>query len=110
MIHTTYKGRELKILASRRPGRVRQIVGGQIVNHGWDGTEVEALDNLRIIIDRLDAKGPGHNPYDTSPHWYAPGTYRLNGYGHVIPLDGGGCPCDLCLTWPTKNVPVEESA
>ena len=109
MIRTTYKGRALKIRAARgKPGHVRTEVGGKTISHGWAGTEIQALDNLRTIIDQLDAKGgPGHNPHDTTPHWYEPGTYRLNGFGHAVPLDGGGCPYDLCLMWPAKNVPVE---
>lgn len=111
MIRTTYKGRELKILAARNRGHVRTFVGGQIISHGFAGTDIDALDNLRTIIDRIDAKGgPGHSPYQTSPHWYEPGTYQLNRFGHVVPLDGGGCPCDLCLMWPAKNVPMEQAA
>ncbi len=111
MIRTTYKGRELKILKARTPGQVRQFVGGQIVHHGFAGTEIQALDNLRLIIDRIDDKGgPGHDPHLPYPHWYAPGTYALNGYGHAIPKSGGGCPCDLCLMNPAKNVPAEAAA
>jgi hypothetical protein len=107
MIRTTYKGRELKILKARQPNRVRQFVGGHIVSHGWEGTEAQALDHLRLIIDRLDAKGVGNDPHCTSPHWYEPGTYMLNHFGHVIAKDGGSCLCDLCLMWPAKNVPAE---
>lgn len=111
MIRTTYKGRDIKILKARRPGCVRTFVGGRPINHEWPGSEVEALDNLRLIIDRIDtAGGPGHNAAYWTPNWYAPGTYALNGYGHAIPLNGGGCPCDLCLMHPAKNVPAGEAA
>lgn len=112
MIRTTYRGRELKILAARgKPNHVRQFVGGQIVHHGFLGTEIQALDNLRSIIDRIDDKGgPGHDPFHWTPNWYAPGTYALNGFGHVIAKGGGGCLCDLCLMHPDQNVPAEAAA
>ena len=73
MIRTTYRGREIKILKARRPNHVRRYVGGQIVSHEWFGTEVEALDNLRQIIDRLDENGPSC-PADEYPHWWPPAT------------------------------------
>ena len=58
MIRTTYKGRELKILKARTPGHVRQFVGGQVVHHGFVGTEEQALNHLKLIIDKLDERGP----------------------------------------------------
>lgn len=73
MIRTTYKGRQLKILKARTAGHVRQLVGGQIVNHGWPGTEEQALNNLKLIIDKLDEHGP-RCPADEYPHWWPPAT------------------------------------
>uniref|UniRef100_UPI0030E2F567 hypothetical protein n=1 Tax=Streptomyces tubercidicus TaxID=47759 RepID=UPI0030E2F567 len=110
MIRTTYKGRDIKILKGRQPGHVRTFIGGQPVSHGWPGTEVQALDWFRQIIDKIDARGPGNNPSETSPRWYAPGTYTLNKFGHVIAKNGGACCCDLCLMTPEKNIPAETAA
>jgi hypothetical protein len=107
VIRTTYKGREIKVLATRKSGFVRTLVNGHPVNHGFAGTDLHAADVLRLIIDRIDANGPGNNPTYTSPFWYEPGTYGLNGFGHVIAMDGGGCLCDLCLMCPAQNVPAE---
>ncbi|MFD7999972.1 hypothetical protein [Streptomyces mirabilis] len=73
MIRETYKGRELKILKARRPGHVRQFVGGKITNHAWPGTEEQAIDNLKRIIDLLDANGPRWAG-DEAPHWWPPAT------------------------------------
>jgi len=73
MIRTTYRGRELKILKARKPGHVRQSVGGQVTNHEWSGTEQEALDNLKLIIDCLDEKEPRNAIYE-APHWWPPAT------------------------------------
>ena len=104
MIRTTYKGRELKIIKARRPGHVRTFVGNRPVNHEWPGTDIEALDNLRTIIDHIDETGPGNTPHHTEPRWYAPGTYDLNHNGHPIE-PGGACTCSLCLMQPEKNIP-----
>lgn len=103
MIRTTYKGREIKILKSRTPHHVKTFVGGQVINHADPVSEVVALDALRLIIDRIDAKGIGNNPTHVLPHWYEPGTFDTNHYGHAIP-PGGACCCDLCLMWPAKNI------
>ncbi len=75
MLRETYKGRELKILKCRphKPGHVRQSVGGRIVNHGWWGTEEQAMENLKLIIDRLDERGPGGTLYEAA-HWWPPAT------------------------------------
>jgi hypothetical protein len=75
MIRETYKDRELKILKSRpaKPGHVRQIVGGHTVSHAWWGTEQQALDNLKDIIDRLDEHGPTGSLHE-APHWWPPAT------------------------------------
>lgn len=69
MIRETYQGRELKILKSSTPGHVKQVVGGRIVNNRWQGSEQQAIENLRDIIDRLDDNGPGHIIYE-APHWW----------------------------------------
>jgi hypothetical protein len=73
MLRETYKGRELKILACRprKPNHVRQVVGGRTVNHAWWGTEEEAMENLKLIIDRLDEHGPRGTLYE-APHWWPP--------------------------------------
>lgn len=107
MIRTTYKGREIKILKSRTPGCVKTHVGGHVINHGDPVSEVVALDALRLIIDRIDARGPGNNPYETLPHWYAPGSFDVNARGHVI-TPGGACACNTCLESPEKNVPCTD--
>ncbi|MER5903072.1 hypothetical protein ABT150_23685 [Streptomyces mirabilis] len=73
MIRETYKGRELKILKARQPDCVRQFVGGVIVHHGFSGTERQAIDNLKRIIDRLDERGPSCLS-DEFPHWWPPAT------------------------------------
>lgn len=77
MIRETYRGRELKILKARKPGLVRQFVGGRIINHGWPGSEQEALDNLKRIIDGLDEKGPSCS-MDEAPHWWPPATNTVD--------------------------------
>lgn len=107
MIRTTYKGRDIKILKSRTPNHVKTHVGGHVINHADPVSEVVALDTLRLIIDRIDAKGVGNNPSYAAPHWYEPGTFDTNLYGHPI-APGGACCCDLCLAWPHKNVPRAE--
>nr|WSX25539.1 hypothetical protein OG690_38295 [Streptomyces tubercidicus] len=110
MIRTTYKGRDIKILKGRQPGHVRTFIGGQIISHAWQGTEVQALDWFRQVIDKIDTNGPGNNPHETSPRWYEPGTYTLNKFGHVIAKNGGACCCDLYLMTPEKNIPAETAA
>lgn len=75
MKRETYKGRELKILKCRphKPGHVRQIVGGRTVVHAWWGSEQDALDNLKLIIDMLDEQGPQSAAFE-APHWWPPAT------------------------------------
>jgi hypothetical protein len=75
VIRETYKDRELKILMCRphKPGHVRQIVGGRTVNHAWQGSEADALDNLKLIIDLLDEDGP-ISAMTEAPHWWPPAT------------------------------------
>lgn len=107
MIRTIYRGRDIKILKSRTPGHVKTHVGGHVLNHAVPISEIAALDALRVIIDRIDANGPGGNPYETLPHWYAPGTFDTNSFGHAI-APGGACCCDLCLSSPERNIPRAE--
>jgi len=107
VIRTTYRGRDIKILKSRTPGHVKTFVGGQVINHADPGTDLQALDVLRLIIDRIDANGVGNNPTYTRPYWYAPGTFDLNGNGHAI-APGGACTCNTCLADPARNVPRAE--
>lgn len=105
MIRTTYRGREIKILKSRTPHCVKTHIGGHIISRAWQGNEIQALDWFRRYIDRIDANGgPGHNPYETGPHWYAPGTFDTNQAGHAI-APGGACTCNACLHCPEKNIP-----
>ncbi|WNI19205.1 hypothetical protein [Actinacidiphila sp. ITFR-21] len=108
MIRTTYKGRDIKILKSTTSNCVKTFVGGHVISHAWQGDEIQALDWFRREIDRIDAKGPGSNPQETLPHWYAPGTFDLNGRGHVI-APGGACTCNTCLASPEKNVPCTDT-
>lgn len=103
MIRTTYKGREIKVLKARQPGRVRTFINGQIINHGWEGDDAQALDWSRQIIDRIDSHGgpgivagllPGQY---TAPHWYEPGTFDINPNGHAT-RPGNICMCSRCTT------------
>lgn len=75
MLREIYKGRELKILQCRprKPNHVRQSLGGRIVNHAWWGTEEQAMENLKLIIDRLDETGPT-GTITQAPHWWPPAT------------------------------------
>lgn len=107
MIRTTYNGRDIKILKSRTPHCVKTHIGGKVINHAWQGNEVQALDWFRRIIDRIDANGVGNNPTYALPHWYAPGTFDTNHAGHPIP-PGGYCTCNACLLAPEKNTPRAE--
>lgn len=107
MIRTTYKGREIKILKSTTPHCVKTLVGGHVISHAFQGDEIQALDWFRRAIDGIDAKGPGDNPRETLPHWYAPGTFDVNARGHVI-APGGACICNTCLETPEKNVPCTD--
>lgn len=106
MIRTTYKGREVKVLAARRPNQYRVQVNGHQIHNGLEGSELGALDWLRAYIDRIDQRGPGNNRAETATWWYEPGTYQVNGFGHAIALDGSGCICDACLMNPARNVPA----
>lgn len=107
MIRTTYKGRAIKILKSRTPGTVRTFIGGRPVSHAWQGDEIQAIDWFRQVIDRIDQRGIGNSPYDTHLHWYAPGTFDVNGHGHPV-APGGVCACDTCLADPARNVPCTD--
>ena len=103
MIRTTYKGRQIKILKSSTPNCVKTSIGDQTISHAWQGTDVQALDWFRQIIDRIDQRGPGNNPTYAQPHWYEPGTFDTNHAGHAI-APGGACTCNTCLQQPEKNV------
>lgn len=107
MIRTTYKGREIKILKSATPGHVKTFIASHVISHAYQGDEIQALDWFRRAIDRIDINGPGGNPYEPLPHWYAPGTFDVNGRGHVI-TPGGACTCNTCLESPEKNVPCTD--
>ena len=108
MIRTSYRGRDIKILAARRSGQYRVQINGHQIHNGFETVgEIYALDWLRGLIDRIDQRGPGNNPYETAEFWYEPGTYRLNKRGHAIALNGTGCCCDLCLTYPENNIPAD---
>lgn len=107
MIRTTYKGRDIKILKSTTPYCVKTFIGSHVISHAWQGDEIQALDWFRQAVDRIDQRGPGNNPYETLPHWYAPGTFDMNRRGHVI-APGGACACNTCLASPEKNVPRAE--
>ncbi|MFJ2202397.1 hypothetical protein [Streptomyces violaceusniger] len=102
MIRTTYRGRTIKVLAARgKPGHVRTFINGQIISHAWQGSEQQALDWFRQIIDKIDTSGgPGNSAQTltgayTSPRWYEPGTFDVNPNGHAT-QPGGICLCNEC--------------
>lgn len=103
MIRTTYRGRNIKILKSRTLGCVKTIINDQIISHGWQGDDAQALDWFRQIIDRIEnSGGPGMvamlipGQY-TEPHWYEPGTIDINSNGHAT-WPGNICMCSRCTT------------
>jgi hypothetical protein len=108
MIRTTYKGRDIKILKSSTPGCVKTHIGGTIISHGFQGTDANAFDWFRAMIDRIDRSGPGSNSHETGAHWYASGTFDTNAFGHVI-APGGACCCNTCLASPERNVSRAEA-
>jgi hypothetical protein len=103
LIRTTYRGRAIKILAARRmPGHVRTSINGQTISNAWQGTEQQAVDWFRRVIDKIDAAGGPGNAHIlagtyTSPHWWEPGTFDVNPYGHVT-RPGSVCGCCRCST------------
>lgn len=102
MIRTTYRGRDIKVLAARgKPHHVRTFINGQILSHAWQGDDAQALDWFRQIIDRIDSNGgagmvamliPGQY---TAPHWYETGTIDINPAGHAT-HPGSSCACPTC--------------
>lgn len=106
MIRTTYRGREIKVLAVRgKPTQRRLIINGHTTNHGWEGTDQQGLEHFQQIIDRIEELGgPGIVPTAsatygqyTSPHWYEPGAFDVNPRGHAT-QPGGICLCSQCST------------
>jgi hypothetical protein len=104
MIRTTYRGREIKVLAARgKPGHVKLVINGHTVNHAWQGDDAQALDWFRQIIDKIENSGGAGmvamlipNQY-TEPHWYEPGTIDINPNGHAT-QPGSTCLCNRCTT------------
>lgn len=99
MIRTTYRGREIKVLAARgKPHHRKMVINGHTVHHGWQGDDIQAVNWFKNVIDRLDAAGPGvpsiEPPY--ARHWWEPGTFDVNPNGHVTP-PGGICICSQCV-------------
>jgi hypothetical protein len=100
MIRTTYRGRAIKVLAARgNPHQVKLVINGQVINHGWQGDDVQGLDWFRQIIDQMDAAGGPGNCAErlryTDPHWWEPGTFDVNPKGHAT-QPGGVCLCSQC--------------
>lgn len=94
MKRETYKGRKIKVVAGRGAdwGYTRITLNG--VDMGkWMQSEDEALSSTRGTIDHADEVGMGNGRYGAE--WYAPGTFELNEYGHVV-APGGICSCDYC--------------
>lgn len=100
MIRTTYRGREVKILAARgKPHHRKMVINGHTVNHAWQGNDQQGLDWFKLVIDRMEeAGGPaaakGHLLYER--HWWKPGTFDVNPNGHVT-LPGSVCVCSQCV-------------
>lgn len=111
MIKTTYRGRAIKILAARgKPGHVRTFINGKPINHAWQGTDEQAVEWFRQIIDQMDAAGgPGNCaerlPY-TEPHWWEPGTFDVNPNGHAT-RPGSVCLCSRCGTVDKAYAPLK---
>ncbi|MEU7338675.1 hypothetical protein [Streptomyces sp. NPDC007074] len=106
MIRTTYKGRPIKVLAARgKPHQRRLIINDWAVHHGWEGTDEQALDWFKQIIDLIDSQGgagvvvtssKAYGQY-TSPSWYEPGAIDINPRGHAT-QPGSICLCNQCCT------------
>ncbi|MFF7142264.1 hypothetical protein ACFZB5_13580 [Streptomyces nodosus] len=103
MIRTTYRGRNIKVLAARgKPGHVNLVINGRTIHHAWQGDDAQALDWFRLIIDKIENSGgagmvamliPGQY---TEPHWYEPGTIDINPAGHAT-RPGSTCMCSQCV-------------
>lgn len=100
MIRTTYRGREIKVLAARgKPHHRKMVINGHAVNHAWQGNDQQGLDWFKLVIDQMDdAGGPpaatGHLLYER--YWWQPGTFDVNPNGHVT-LPGSVCVCSRCV-------------
>ena len=100
MIRTTYRGREIKVLAVRgKPRHRKMVINEHTVNHAWQGDDQQGLDWFKLVIDRMDAAGgpaaaTGHLLYER--HWWETGTYDVNPNGHVT-LPGSVCVCSQCV-------------
>lgn len=100
MIRTTYRGRNIKVLAVRgKPNHRKMVINGHTVNHAWQGNDQQGIDWFKLVIDRMDdAGGPaaakGHLLYER--HWWEPGTFDVNPNGHVT-LPGSVCVCSQCV-------------
>jgi len=74
MIRTTYRGRDIKVLAARgKPHHRKMVINGHTIHHAWQGDDIQALNWFRQVIDRLDEHGP-QCPADEYPHWWPPAT------------------------------------
>ncbi|MFE4420426.1 hypothetical protein [Streptomyces sp. NPDC056817] len=103
MIRTTYRGREVKVLAARgKPFHRKLVINGYTIHHGWQGDDAQGLDWFRLIIDKIENSGgagmvamliPGQY---TEPHWYEPGAIDINPAGHAT-QPGGVCMCSRCV-------------
>jgi hypothetical protein len=101
MIRTTYKGRDIKVLAARgKPFHRKLVINGYTVNHAWQGDDIQAVNWFKQIIDQMDAAGgPGISAarlHYKAPHWWTPGTYDVNPNGDVT-QPGGVCLCSMCV-------------
>ena len=100
MIRTTYRGRDIKVLAVRgKPHHRKMVINDHTVNHAWQGNDQQGLDWFKLVIDRMDdAGGPagakGHLLYER--HWWEAGTFDVNANGHVT-LPGSVCVCSQCV-------------
>lgn len=103
MIRTTYRGRPIKILAARgNPFQRKLVINGQIISHGRDCDDIQALDWFRQIIDLIESNGGAGmvamlipNQY-TEPCWYETGTIDINPVGHAT-RPGSICMCPQCV-------------
>lgn len=100
MIRTTYRGRAIKVLASRgKPYHRKMVINRHTVNYAWQGDDIQAVNWFKQIIDQMDAAGgpaaaTGHLLYER--HWWEPGTFDVNPNGHVT-LPGSVCVCSQCV-------------
>jgi hypothetical protein len=101
MIRTTYRGRNIKVLAVRsKPHHRKMVINGHTVNHAWQGDDTQAMNWFKQVIDQMDAAGgPGNSAarlHYTAPHWWEPGTFDVNPNGDAT-RPGGLCLCSSCI-------------